>query len=195
MSIILFTKETIKKLCQSKFSSGVIEKCLDKQCRSIQELIINSILESPNLIKELSEDQNGNYIILKAISIAAEKERNKILYLISTCSLELGNTINGQKIIQKISNLYPQYFEFEKEKIQYNNINMEQQMNGNFHPDIGMKYNYQSLTSNQNGQNVTNNVIINNLFIFNQPSKDLKDNKQKKGFHNTNFNTNKQGFK
>ena len=184
MSLILFTKESIKQLCQNKFSSGVIEKCLDKQCKSIQELIINSIIESPNLVKELSVDQNGNYIILKAISIAAERERNKPLYILSTCSLELGSTLNGQKIIQKISNLYPQYSEFER-------INTQSiEMNSNSAPEMGMKYNYETLTASQN---VTNNVVINNLFIFNQPSKDLKGNKYKKGFH-TVFNSNKQGI-
>lgn len=99
--------------------------------------------------------------------------------------------------------MYPQYSQLKRDKKcnDYTNIQLNSFENYNQEQlsDMKVKYNYQSQSlspsqSHQCNHNVTNNVIINNLFIFNQPSKEFKINKLKKRF-NTNFNSNNKGFK
>lgn len=181
MSYLLFNKTNLKALSQNKNSSGVIEKCLDKQCKDIQKQIIKSLVESGELLKDLTIDPNGNYIILKSIAIAPETERNILLRTLSLYSQEINSSSNGQKIIQKVSMMYPIYTQYEREKSKF--AYSYQPYNGfpNPHPQQVYDYNYYQNVNNGNvpymngqfynyDQPVMNHVFINNMYFVNPNS-------------------------
>ena len=124
------------RLSQLKFSSNVIEKCLDSKMRSDRESPIERIFRGTfeqddqtlllqtggnskgdlnlriNLIVQgLIYNQFGNYVLQKAIScIYDEGLRNDILMTIKSLQPNLMQMRHGQKVIQKLSKQYPHIF-------------------------------------------------------------------------------------
>lgn len=58
-------------LSREKFSSNVIEKCLEQTSADIKALMVEEIMKA-NYFVEFLADQYGNYVIQKALQVAVE---------------------------------------------------------------------------------------------------------------------------
>ena len=60
---------SLLELGKEKFSSNVIEKCLEHNSSDVKEAMVREILEAPSFYDFLL-DQYGNYVIQKSLSVA-----------------------------------------------------------------------------------------------------------------------------
>ena len=126
------------RLSQLKFSSNVIEKCLDSKQTDEGEAHIDKIFkgtfpcddqqliqefgfrtkESKNLkarvdfiVEKLIYNQFGNYVLQKALLVISDDLLVKeILFTIKSLSLSLMQLKHGQKVLSKLQKTYPQIF-------------------------------------------------------------------------------------
>ncbi len=96
-----------------KFSSNVIEKCLDGSNSKIQEAILQTLLtEEEDLIGDLIVDSFGNYVIQKAVEVSKGHTFVCILDKISKNFHKLSQLPFGNKLSQKLVTLYPELKSF-----------------------------------------------------------------------------------
>lgn len=57
-------------LSKQKFSSNVIEKCLECNTKEINNQMVASIMGDPTQYYELLSDQFGNYVLQKSLTVA-----------------------------------------------------------------------------------------------------------------------------
>ena len=89
---------------KKKFSSNVVEKCLDNIF--LKNKIVNEIMKNDNF-KDLLLDKYGNYVIQKAINITDEMTRKKMFELLIPLIPKLKKCIFGQKFLSKLALKYP----------------------------------------------------------------------------------------
>ena len=98
----------LNNLSKQKFSSNVIEKCLEK---ANEDLLSRYILElcQPTYIRDLLHDQYANYVLQRAIQVANYEEG---LHLVNTLRPHLAsirNTGCGRRIVSKVLKKYAMY--------------------------------------------------------------------------------------
>ena len=95
-------------LAKQKYSSNVIEKCLETCSPKMVNKLI-TILNKEMVIRELIKNMFGNYVIQKLLIVCKDdKIRNHILAIISSEFNELRNLPFGNKLIKKLMMTYPQ---------------------------------------------------------------------------------------
>ena len=98
----------IIQLSKRKYSSNVIEKCLETCSPEMVKKLIN-IFNNETIIRDLIKDIFGNYVIQKLLSICQDdKTKNHILTIISSEFNSLSNLPFGHKLIKKLAMTYPQ---------------------------------------------------------------------------------------
>ena len=95
-------------LSKRKFSSNVVEKCLETcSPKSVNNLI--NIFNNQTIISDLIKDNFGNYVIQKLLIVCTNEQiKNQILKYISFEFKKLRELSFGQKLINKIIMAYPQ---------------------------------------------------------------------------------------
>ncbi|CDW87351.1 UNKNOWN [Stylonychia lemnae] len=176
------------RLSQLKFSSNVIEKCLESRMRNVtvdmilqgsfdqdDQTIVNElgVLQAKNklarvnyIVDKLIFHQFGNYVLQKIITIAkSEQLRVMMLERIHQLSGELSRTKHGQKVITKLSKMYPQIFNsynqgtnmiesnnFSQQKVQrkFSQQSQHTQQSNNYsqHNTAGNRHYYQKSSGN-----------------------------------------------
>jgi hypothetical protein len=101
---LIFTN--LPKYCKQKFSSNVIEKCLEHSQPDLQNLLINVITQNEALISELITDPFGNYIIQKILQIAKGKIYYQLLTIISNNVDHLTKVSFGPRLLSKLMNTH-----------------------------------------------------------------------------------------
>ena len=98
----------IIKLSKKKYSSNVIEKCLE----TCSPKMVNKLIEIFNneiVIRDLIKDMFGNYVIQKLLIVCVDdKIRNHILNIIASEFNALSNLSFGNKLIKKLMMAYPE---------------------------------------------------------------------------------------
>ena len=96
------------KLSKQKYSSNVIEKCLETcSPESVNKLI--EILNNDMVISDLIKDIFGNYVIQKLLIVCTDdKIKNHILSIIAAEFNALNNISFGPKLIKKLTLNYPE---------------------------------------------------------------------------------------
>ena len=61
-------------LSMQKFSSNVIEKCLEYNTKEANRSMVECIMRDPSKYFMLLSDQFGNYVIQKCLSVAQEPQ-------------------------------------------------------------------------------------------------------------------------
>ena len=92
----------IASLSTQKFSSNVIEKCLEVATPAVQNLIIEEIMQAATL-SLLLQDPYGNYVIQTALNIARPDQYRKLVEEIKPRLPALRNTPYGKRIQNKIA--------------------------------------------------------------------------------------------
>ena len=89
---------------KQKFSSNVVEKCLDNDL--VKNKIINEIMKEDNF-KDLIFDKFGNYVIQKAISSVNDNTRIEMFKILIPLIPKLQKYTFGQKLLSKLILKYP----------------------------------------------------------------------------------------
>ena len=92
----------IATLSTQKFSSNVIEKCLEVATMSVRTMIIEEIMQ-PTTLSLLLQDPYGNYVIQTALNVATPKQFRDFVEEIKPLLPALRNTPYGKRIQNKIS--------------------------------------------------------------------------------------------
>ena len=166
----------IPKFASQKFSSNVIEKCLDCCDEETKNLIVEKFCE-PKLVHTLLFDMYGNYVLQKTISISKEPYRSKFFNMVGPIMGNLKVLSFGQKLYNKLLSTFPELQNYVKgnnnnkkknkhiinNKI-YNNIRVNN--NNNFMSMNGMNnmddMNNLNIINNMNSINNMNNMMFNN---------------------------------
>ncbi len=101
----------ILKLSKEKFSSNVIEKCMDYCDDETKEKILKK-LANKEYIPELLMDMYGNYVIQKALQIADEPYYSIFIENIAPVLGDLRNLSFGAKLYTKFINNYPEFADY-----------------------------------------------------------------------------------
>ena len=126
-------KDNIIQLSCQKFSSNVIEACIDNTT-SLKKKTIEKLIENENNIHDLILDQFGNYIVQNALQNAEQKEFDVIIEHIKENEKKLKQTQYGKIIIEKLMKNYKQYLvenKINKNNSKNNNIKFKKQKHHN----------------------------------------------------------------
>ena len=99
---------SLLELGKEKFSSNVIEKCLEHNSTQIKEAMVKEILSADSFYEYLI-DQYGNYVIQKSLSVAVEPYFTQFIdkLRIDLEKLKYSNDF-GIKIYNRLVKQYPQ---------------------------------------------------------------------------------------
>ena len=120
--IFSYIKDNIAQLSCQKFSSNVIEACIDNTT-SLKKKTIEKLIENENNIHDLILDQFGNYIVQNALQHAEEKEFNIIIQHIKENEKKLKQSQHGKIVFEKLMKNYRQYLIDNKTNKNENIIN------------------------------------------------------------------------
>lgn len=108
----------INSLAIQKFSSNVVEKCLERCTDKVREKYLDE-LSDPDRIRELMMDPFGNYVIQRALSVATHAQATRLVGAIKPHLLSshhggqscagLRNTAGGRRILAKICRRFPNF--------------------------------------------------------------------------------------
>lgn len=104
--IVLKVEKHFKELSNKKYSSNVIEKCLEKS-----ECILKKYIEEVSKdekVGDVIKNNYGNYVIQKALSLCDNGDRYKLLTVIASLINELKTLNFGLKLLNKLTNSYPE---------------------------------------------------------------------------------------
>ena len=105
-------------LSKQKFSSNVIEKCLEHNTTEMNQGMVSCIISKKAFIFDLLIDQYGNYVIQKCLAVAAEPQmaelKNTIRLDVERMAFE---SEFGMKIYQRLTKKYPDLESKEVAKI------------------------------------------------------------------------------
>ncbi|OMJ95756.1 hypothetical protein SteCoe_835 [Stentor coeruleus] len=102
--------QSMQVLAVQKFSSNVIEKCLQQNTSAIQQIMIQEISQPENLLRMIN-DQYANYVVQRALTLAEPALLNKMLKEIKSRAKELKRTQFGKRIYAKLSKKYSELSE------------------------------------------------------------------------------------
>jgi hypothetical protein len=111
----------VNLLAIQKFSSNVMEKCLERCSDRIKEMYLDE-MSRPERIRELMMDPFGNYVVQRALSVATHTQAIRLVeamrpHLLSTQTSGpngqrnggVRNTAGGRRIIAKICRRFPNF--------------------------------------------------------------------------------------
>jgi len=99
---------SLLQLGMEKFSSNVIEKCLEHNSSDIKEAMVKEILQADTFYNFLL-DQYGNYVIQKSLSVAVEPYFSQFIEKLKPDLERLRHSNDfGIKIYNRLIKQYPQ---------------------------------------------------------------------------------------
>jgi hypothetical protein len=100
-------------LAIQKFSSNVMEKCLERCTDKVREHYLTELSDSDR-IRELMMDPFGNYVIQRALAVSTHAQAVQLVeamkpHLFSSTGGGIKNTAGGRRILAKISKRFPNF--------------------------------------------------------------------------------------
>ena len=133
-------KDSIINFSCQKFSSNVIEACIDNNT-TLKKKTIEKLIDDDSIISKLILDQFGNYIVQKALQNSEQKEFDIIINIIKNNEKKLKQSQHGKVIYEKLMKNYKKYLIDDKvEKVNNKNKNKKHN-NGNKNKFGGNKKN------------------------------------------------------
>ena len=129
--IFEFIKDNLILLSCQKFSSNVIDACIDNNT-SLKGKIINKLIENENNINILILDQFGNYIIQNALQNAEKNDFDIIINQIKENEKKIKQTSHGKIIFEKLMKNYKKF-------LMDNKSNNNKDVNSNKYHNNGKK--------------------------------------------------------
>ena len=105
----IFTQQIVV-LSEQKFSSNVIEKCLQQNKPEVQELMIREI-SKPRNVAEMIVDQYANYVVQRALTLASPRLQKDLLAVSFTQGIksnldQLKRSQFGKRVYSKLIKKY-----------------------------------------------------------------------------------------
>ena len=94
------------KFSTQKYSSNIIEKCMDCCDEETKDLIIKKYCDAP-IIEKLLFDMYGNYVLQKAMSLSKEPYTSKYISIIGPLMKKLSSYSFGGKLYNKLLSSFP----------------------------------------------------------------------------------------
>ena len=133
-------KDSIINFSCQKFSSNVIEACIDNNT-TLKKKTIEKLIDEDCIISKLILDQFGNYIVQKALQNSEQKEFYIIINIIKNNEKKLKQSQHGKVVYEKLMKNYKKYLIDDKvEKVNNKNKNKKHN-NGNKNKFGGNKKN------------------------------------------------------
>mmetsp|Transcript_27005 Transcript_27005/g.53925 ORF Transcript_27005/g.53925 Transcript_27005/m.53925 type:complete len:895 (-) Transcript_27005:326-3010(-) len=138
-------ESVIGKVCLlaiQKFSSNVMEKCLERCTDRVREEYLNELNDSDR-IRELMMDPFGNYVVQRALSVSTHAQAIRLVetmkpHLSSQNGGGIRNTAGGRRILGKICRRFPN---FVLEGESFEDYDLNQVLNrGNYGQGRGQHY-------------------------------------------------------
>jgi hypothetical protein len=98
----------VSQLAVQKFSSNVMEKCLEKANDRVQELYLRE-LSHPDKVKDLMSDPFGNYVVQRGLAVATHAQAVRLVEAMRPHLQGMRNTAGGRRIIAKICRRFPNF--------------------------------------------------------------------------------------
>lgn len=98
----------VSLLAVQKFSSNVMEKCLERSGDRVQELYLQE-MSHPDKIRELMCDPFGNYVVQRGLSVATHAQAVRLVEAMRPHLPGMRNTAGGRRIVAKISRRFPNF--------------------------------------------------------------------------------------
>ena len=112
LDIITLFKGNFFKLSLEKYASNVIERCLEKDEKILNQYIDEIITN--NCIHDVMKSNYGNYVIQKAIKLSKNRYKNKLIY---AAAKQINNLMDIKLIIKWKSILLPHIKELNHEQL------------------------------------------------------------------------------
>ncbi|KAF0700281.1 Aste57867_9189 [Aphanomyces stellatus] len=94
------------ELSIQKFSSNVIEKCLELAPDGLRQTFVREIIACPRMYRML-QDQYANYVVQRALSVASEENCLALVAAIRPHLASMKNTQGGRRIQARILKRFP----------------------------------------------------------------------------------------
>jgi len=95
-------------LAIQKFSSNVMEKCLERSNDYVKELYLREI-SCTDKIRELMADPFGNYVVQRALAVSTHAQAIRLVESMRPHLQGMRNTAGGRRIIAKICRRFPDF--------------------------------------------------------------------------------------
>ena len=142
----------IPKFASQKFSSNVIEKCLDCSDEETKDLIVKNFCDE-KLVQTLLFDMYGNYVLQKTMSIAKEPYRTKFFSMVGPIMENLKVLTFGQKLYNKLLSSFPELNIYVKGQNKGNNMKKKNKKDMNNFNNNNLGFNINNMMfNNGNGQ-------------------------------------------
>eukprot|EP00520_Triparma_pacifica_P006333 CAMPEP_0118671846 /NCGR_PEP_ID=MMETSP0785-20121206/22221_1 /TAXON_ID=91992 /ORGANISM="Bolidomonas pacifica, Strain CCMP 1866" /LENGTH=781 /DNA_ID=CAMNT_0006566761 /DNA_START=163 /DNA_END=2509 /DNA_ORIENTATION=- len=129
----------VTMLAIQKFSSNVMEKCLEKANDKTQELYMREI-SHPEKVKDLMSDPFGNYVVQRALAVATHAQAVRLVEAMRPHLSGMRNTAGGRRIVAKICRRFPNFnSELQPSSKEHNNFH-----HNNYHHKGGYHNNHHS---------------------------------------------------
>ncbi len=182
----------IPKFASQKFSSNVIEKCLDCSDEETKDLIVKNFCDE-KLVQTLLFDMYGNYVLQKTMIIAKEPFRSKFFAIVGPIMENLKVLSFGQKLYNKLLSSFPELNIYVKAQNKLNVKKKNKKDNNTFiNNNLGMNMN-NMIFNNGNGQFFNpyqyqrNLPMINNMMNINNFSVNNANLNNQIGFMGNNY--------
>jgi hypothetical protein len=162
----------IMKFSTQKYSSNIIEKCMDCCDEETKELIITKYCD-PFIIEKLLFDMYGNYVLQKVMSLSKEPITSKYISIIGPLLKKLNSYSFGAKLFNKLLSSFPALYSYVGNKNEGGKIKKMKNKKNNNANNMNMNNNnndmegYNGGKNNINGLNCMNNNIYNNIHNLN----------------------------
>jgi hypothetical protein len=162
----------IPKFASQKFSSNVIEKCLDCSDEETKDLIVEKFCDQ-KLVQTLLFDMYGNYVLQKTMTLAKEPFRSKFFSMVGPIMENLKVLTFGQKLYNKLLSSFPELNIYVKGQNKGMNLKKknkkDNQMNNNNLNNLNNINNMNNINNinNFNNNNFGMNMNVNNMIFKN----------------------------
>ena len=123
-------KDSIINFSCQKFSSNVIEACIDNNT-TLKKRTIEKLIDDDSIISKLIIDQFGNYIVQKALQNSEQKEFDIIINIIKNNEKKLKQSQHGKVVYEKLMKNYKKYLIDDKVEKGNNKNKNKKHNNGN----------------------------------------------------------------
>ena len=123
-------KDSIINFSCQKFSSNVIEACIDNNT-TLKKRTIEKLIDDDSIISKLIIDQFGNYIVQKALQNSEQKEFDIIINIIKNNEKKLKQSQHGKVVYEKLMKSYKKYLIDDKVEKGNNKNKNKKHNNGN----------------------------------------------------------------
>ena len=170
----------IMKFSTQKYSSNIIEKCMDCCDEETKELITQKYC-NPQIVEKLLFDMYGNYVLQKVMNLSKEPLTNKYISYIGPLMKNLSNYSFGSKLYNKLISNFPCLSNYVTNKNDQGK--MKKMKNKKKTPINNINNDLNELNKNNNNDMYSNNIYNhkggNNMNMINMMEQGNKRNNNK----------------